>query len=178
MQTAKISLPACITILLALSTAGSPPEASEWINLVGLTAVLDKIPIQIDLQGAEDFDLKVDRLRNLVVERLKKEGLLPGSGTQLPTLSVSIVGRSGGNGGADYSIELTLTARVQSPFTKERTIVATIWQASQSDHQLMSYDPTKQKLMKPPGPLNRRVEITLGQLLERFVADVRKANAK
>ena len=178
MRLARLVMSGCLMVLFAASVAGAETDRSDWTNLIGLTAVSETVSISLNLEGAEDFDLNADRLQVLVRERLKREGLLSSSREQLPKLNFSILGHSGGGGGAEYRVEMTLTAQVQSPFIKERTIHATIWQGMESDRQLMYYDPIKKKILEPPGPIRSRVETTLLQLLESFIADLRKANPK
>lgn len=121
-------------------------ERGDRINLVGLKAVAESISITLKLEGAEDFDLKAEQLRMLIRERLKKAALLGAPGKQLPRFAVSIAGRSGGRGGADYSVTMTLAARVPSPFAKDRTISAIVWHAGELDHQLMFYDAAARKI--------------------------------
>lgn len=165
-------------LTLILGSIGSASERGDWTNLVGLSAISETVSVSLNLEGAEDFDLKAERLRDLARGRLKDEGLLRPEDSQLPSVAVFIVGHSGGGGGAEYTIRLVLSSRVPSPFIKDRSIRATVWHASESDRQLMRYDSATKKVVKPAGPLQQRVEATLLQVIEALVADIRKANPR
>jgi hypothetical protein len=178
MRLVPLAVSGCVLVIsLALASATTFAEA-DWTHLIGLPGISERVSITVKLEGAEEFGLKPERLQSLIRDRLRKDGILGGSAKDLPTLNVSVAGRSTGGGGADYRVEITLSARVQSPFAKERSIAAIIWRADSSDSQAMSYDPASKKVLNPPGPLNARVEATLLQVMDTFAADVRKANPR
>jgi hypothetical protein len=149
-QNTLLTISALASLLIARIAMGGPDfDERQWRNLVGLRAISNRLSIQVNFHGVESLGLDMSRLEAGISQTLAKEGLLLEASVNLPSLLISTTGRSSDGKEGEYRIQLTLSARVQSPFMKDKHIQAIIWQAEQSDSQTLEYNPETRKLDHP-----------------------------
>jgi hypothetical protein len=113
------------SLLVARTAMGSPDyDERQWRNLVGFNAISNRISIQANFHGVESLGLDMSRLKAGISQTLTKEGLLAEPPINLPSLLISIGGRSSDGKEGEYRIKLKLSAGVQSPFMKDNHIQA------------------------------------------------------
>jgi hypothetical protein len=169
----------CVAMLLFISgSAVARSQQLPWDNLVGIKNLDKQFTVHLDLQGAEEFDLSANRVQQILVRRFEDAKLVGTGATLKPRADVFISGYPTGGGGGSWTVEMTLTASVSSPFAKDHKIQAIVWRAQKSDQQIMSYDPDKKKVQHPVTALSKRVETTVSEVAELLIQDLKKANLK
>jgi hypothetical protein len=167
------------TLVLAfgvLSPKCAQSKITPWTNLAGVRGIQPTISVSLDVEGAQDLDLQSNQIKTVATEQFTKSGLLSKPGTAAPQLYIVVSGRGTGGGGADYSIELLLTAHLASPFTSNHGIEVIIWRSSMRDSQNTRYDPVSKKLVNVPGTPKDRMIGSLKEILAKLIADIGKAN--
>lgn len=153
------------------------PDYRLRSNLSGITTLSPKVTVHLDIQEAEEFKISADRIKDLVVTHLEREEFL-GKSDVPPAVKVFVKGRSMGGGGGEWSIDIALIAPAILDCSKNQRIQVIVWQGSKSDHQVISYDPQTKKFAHPMETLTDRVYVTLRQVLDTLVDDLRIANPK
>ncbi len=164
-------------VVLLLATSAAADGTTPWANLAGLKAVSPNVHVTLNLQGAEVLQVEAQHVQRLVRSKLETAKLLGSTNDDLPEVEVIVTGKSTGGGGAEYAVEVLLTAKVVSPLAPDRNIQVIIWRAVGVDRATMSYDPKLKKLVAPPGSPKDSVNSTVEEVIESLINGARKANA-
>jgi hypothetical protein len=144
--------------------------------LVGISEVHDKITVDIDIKGAEEFRIDAEKVKKIFLGMLKTVDIATtASGSKLPMFKTSISGEATGGGGAKFTVEVNIVLSIPSPFAENRSINVILWRGSRSREEIMRYDPIAKDFVKPSGPINDRVYEVVRELASQLAADFKKA---
>ena len=165
--------------LLALVGSVRAELVTPATNLSGLKAVQERINVELNLKGADEFDIEVSEVVNRVRTTLGVSALSFEKGdSSTPSLVVDIKGESAGNGGARFTVELIVRILVPSPFLPNRSADVIIWRTSVSSNQLTRFDPASKNFIKPNGIIKNRVYDSVMEASKLLMTDLRIANEK
>lgn len=168
-----------LTILIIAQFALGNERAELYKNLEGLEKIGETIDVRINFRGDEPFDVESSEIRDYIKSYLQQNGIkLESTGSAGARIRCSISGETTGGGGAEYQVIVSVYARVESPFIKQKKIDGILWQGNKAEKQLMSYDKEAKMVIKPRGKISQRVKITLQEILSNLVSDMKKANVK
>jgi len=161
-----------IAAVFAVSAyAQSPTPAS---NLAGIKQLRERVDVSLSLKGADEFGVEAGEVAKIVRTTLLASGLTFAKGDfKMPGIQISVQGESTGGGGAQFAVELVVTALLPSPFVKERSIQAIIWRGTASGHHLQRYDPATKELIKPTGLIRDRVYESVKEVASRLASDAK-----
>lgn len=168
-----------VTLLLVFRPQLGLSAESErrWRNLAGLAGVSSKISINLYFKGAGALALDMLTFKSAVVSQLQRAKLLKSSNDGVPSLIISISGRTWDGKDGAYQVSLKLLGSVKSPFREDKTLVAVLWQTEISHSQVYYYNPETEKVEPPTTKIADKLKSDALILVGYFIKDVRKANA-
>ena len=167
-----------IILVLISSTGVFADELTPAWNLSGINKLHEKIIVNLNLKGAEEFNIDADEIRKIIRSTLSIVNVdVNGSETMLPMLGVSISGISSGGGGARYTIEVYVRDTIKSPYAKDRSIQIILWYGVASAEDNLRYDVISKGLVKPTGSIKDRVYNTVRAVASRLSSDFKKARS-
>ena len=143
-------------------------------NLAGLKTLKERIGVELNLKGADEFGVEASEVVKRVRSTLDVTDLsFEKSTLSTPSLTVDIKGESAGNGGASFSVELVVRALIPSPLLADRSTDAILWRKLIANYHVARYDPAAKALIRPTGTLSDRVYETVIEVTRLLVADLK-----
>lgn len=165
-----------VCIFFSSSSAFSDELTPSW-NLTGIDKLHDKIIVNLNLKGAEEFKVDAEEIRKILRSVLANADVnVNGSEVVFPMIGVSIAGESTGGGGARYTVEVYIRASIASPYSKGRSIQIILWYGRVTGEENLRYDTVSKGLIKPTGAIKDRVYNSVRDVASRLASDFKKAN--
>ena len=167
-----------VAVLAGVATAFAD-VTTPASNLAGVKQAQERIDVSLNLKGADEFAIEANEVIKIVRSALSSSGISTAKGDhKTPSVHVAITGESTGGGGAEFTVELVIRARVPSPFAKDRSIEAIIWRESAAKRHIAYYDPVLHSIVEPSGTIKDRVYDAVRKVAAQLATDAKVAGSK